>query len=95
MHHGLVDSDDENEPIMYSWDGSGVALRVMSDATYEEISDESEHEQALELRDDREYQAYKEEQKEVMMMMMMMMMMMIMMMRAMVMMAMITSILKF
>ena len=94
MHHGLVDSDDENWPIMYSWDGSGVALRVMSDATEEEISDESEYEQALEwLRDDREYQAYKEEQKEVMMMMMMMMM--IMMMMTMVMMAMITFILKF
>ena len=93
MHHGLVDSDDENWPIMYSWDGSGVALRVMSDATEEEISDESEYGQALEwLRDDREYQAYKEEQKEVMMMMMMMM---IMVMMTMVMMAMITSILEF
>ena len=88
-----MDSDDENWPIMYSWDGSGVALRVMSDAIEEEISDESEYEQALEwLRDDREYQAYKEEQKEVMMMMMMMM---IMMMMSVVMMAMITSILKF
>jgi len=65
----------------------------MSDATEEEISDESEYEYALEwLRDDREYQGFKEEQKEVMMMMMMMM---IMMMIAMVMMAMITSILEF